>query len=53
MKFVDIFAGIGGFRHGLERAGHTPVGHIEWDKFAARSYEAMYDLCPCRYADTT
>lgn len=43
MKFLNIFAGIGGFRSGLELAGHECVGYIEWDKFARKSYEAMYD----------
>ena len=42
MKFLDIFAGIGGFRLGLERAGHECVGHVEIDKFANRSYDAIY-----------
>lgn len=43
MKFLDLFSGIGGFRLGLERAGHTPVGYVEIDKFARKSYQAMYD----------
>lgn len=43
MKFIDMFAGIGGFRSGLEKAGHKCVGYIEWDKFARQSYQAMYD----------
>ena len=43
MKFLDLFSGIGGFRLGLERAGHTPVGWVEIDKFARQSYQAMYD----------
>ena len=43
MKFIDIFAGIGGFRSGLEKAGHQCIGYIEWDKFARQSYQAMYD----------
>lgn len=43
MKFIDLFAGIGGFRSGLERAGHKCVGYVEWDKFARQSYQAMYD----------
>lgn len=42
MYFLDIFAGIGGFRLGLEMAGHECVGHIEWDKFAQASYQAMH-----------
>lgn len=43
MKFLDLFSGIGGFRLGLQRAGHTPVGWVEIDKFARQSYQAMYD----------
>lgn len=43
MKFIDLFAGIGGFRLGLERSGHIPVGYVEIDKFARKSYQAMYD----------
>ena len=43
MKFLDLFSGIGGFRLGLERAGHEPVGWAEIDKFARKSYQAMYD----------
>lgn len=43
MKFLDLFAGIGGFRMGMDRAGHECVGWVEWDKFARRSYEAIHD----------
>ncbi|EHU8364228.1 DNA (cytosine-5-)-methyltransferase [Listeria monocytogenes] len=43
MKFLDLFAGIGGFRLGMERAGHKCVGYVEIDKFARRSYEAIHD----------
>jgi len=43
MKFIDICAGIGGFRLGFERAGHECIGYVEFDKFARASYEAMYD----------
>lgn len=43
MKFLDLFSGIGGFRLGLQRAGHIPVGWVEIDKFARQSYQAMYD----------
>lgn len=43
MKFLDLFSGIGGFRSGLERAGHECVGYVEIDKFARKSYEAIYD----------
>ena len=43
MKFLDLFAGIGGFRLGLEQAGHTCVGFVEIDKFARKSYQAIHD----------
>ena len=49
MKFLDLFAGIGGFRRGLERSGHTCAGHVEIDKYANKSYMAMYELEPCPY----
>lgn len=42
MKFVDFFAGIGGFRKGLELAGHECVGFCEFDKFATASYTSMH-----------
>lgn len=43
LTFLDICAGIGGFRLGLEAAGHKCIGYCEYDKFARASYEAMYD----------
>lgn len=43
LTFIDFFAGVGGFRRGLELAGMTCVGYCEIDKFARKSYEAMYD----------
>lgn len=43
MDFLDLFAGIGGFRMGLERLGHHCVGFCEIDKFARTSYKAIYD----------
>lgn len=44
MRFLDFFSGIGGFRLGMEMAGHTCVGHCEIDKFADRSYRAMHNV---------
>lgn len=43
MKFIDLFAGIGGFRLGMESAGHECIGFCEIDKFARASYKAIHD----------
>ena len=43
MKFLDLFAGIGGFRLGLTRQGHECIGFCEIDKFARKSYKAIYE----------
>lgn len=42
MKFIDFFSGVGGFRRGMELAGHECVGFCEFDKFAVASYTAMH-----------
>lgn len=42
MKFIDFFAGVGGFRRGMELAGHKCVGFCEYDKFATASYTSMH-----------
>lgn len=44
MRFIDWFAGIGGFRRGMELAGHECVGFCEFDKFATASYISMHLL---------
>lgn len=44
MKFIDWFAGIGGFRRGMELAGHECVGFCEFDKYATASYISMHLL---------
>lgn len=43
MKFLDLFAGIGGFRLGMESAGHECAGFCEIDKFARASYKAIHE----------
>ncbi|MFS1216429.1 DNA cytosine methyltransferase [Enterococcus lactis] len=43
MKFLDLFAGIGGFRLGMESTGHECVGFCEIDKFARTSYKAIHN----------
>nr|DAD81089.1 MAG TPA: Cytosine specific methyltransferase [Siphoviridae sp. ctq1q8] len=42
LTFIDFFAGIGGFRRGMELAGHKCVGFCEFDKFAVASYTSMH-----------
>ena len=34
-RFISLFAGVGGFDLGMERAGHECVAQVEWDKNAA------------------
>ena len=43
MRFLDLFSGIGGFRFGMERAGHKCIGYCEIDKYARASYQAIHD----------
>lgn len=43
MKFLDLFSGIGGFRLGLEMAGHIAVGYCEIDEKARKSYQAIFN----------
>ena len=42
MDFIDWFAGVGGFRRGLEMAGHKCIGFCEYDDFAIASYTSMH-----------
>lgn len=42
LTFIDWFAGIGGFRRGMELAGHKCVGFCEFDKYAVASYTSMH-----------
>lgn len=51
MTFLDLCAGIGGFRLGLEQVGFKCIGFCEIDKFAVKSYKAMFDTEGEWYAD--
>jgi len=42
LTFIDFFAGVGGFRRGMELAGHKCVGFCEFDKYAVMSYTSMH-----------
>ncbi|MCK5742285.1 MAG: DNA cytosine methyltransferase, partial [Chlorobi bacterium] len=45
-KFIDLFAGIGGFRIALQSLGGKCVFTSEIDKYAQQSYEANFDDAP-------
>lgn len=40
--FIDLFAGIGGLRRSMERAGGRCVFTSEWDRYAQKTYHANY-----------
>lgn len=43
MTFIDLFAGIGGFRKGMEAHGHKCVLSCEIDNNARKSYSAIHN----------
>lgn len=43
-RFIDLFAGIGGFRMAFERAGGECVFSSEWNKYAQATYRANFKL---------
>ena len=51
LKFIDLFAGIGGFYQAMSSYGAKCVFTSEWDKYAASTYEANYGVKP--YGDIT
>jgi DNA (cytosine-5)-methyltransferase 1 len=46
LKFIDLFAGIGGMRLAFESTGATCVFSSEWDKYAQKTYEANFGEIP-------
>jgi len=42
MKYIELFAGIGGFGLALNRLGHECVYANEWDKYAAQIYNKNF-----------
>ena len=51
IRFIDMFAGIGGFREGFSRAGgFEGVGYCERDQYALRSYRTLFDTIGARIA---
>ena len=45
-KFIDLFAGIGGFRLALQNLGGKCVFTSEWDKYSKQTYEANFGEIP-------
>ncbi|MDH6364533.1 DNA (cytosine-5)-methyltransferase 1 [Enterococcus sp. PF1-24] len=43
LTFLDLFSGIGGFRFGMEAAGHVCKGFCEINENARRSYCSIHD----------
>lgn len=46
IRFIDLFAGIGGIRLPFEELGYNCVFSSEWDEPAARTYEANFGEHP-------
>lgn len=45
-KFIDLFAGVGGFRLALQNLGGKCVFTSEWDKEAQKTYQANFGDVP-------
>ena len=43
MKYISLFAGIGGFDLALNRLGHECVWANEWDKYAGQIYNNRFN----------
>ena len=52
MKFISLFAGVGGFDEGMRRAGHECVAMVEWDRAAAGVLAYRYPDVPL-YCDVS
>lgn len=50
-SFIDLFAGMGGFRLAMEAQGGKCVFSSEWNKYAQKTYEANFGEVP--YGDIT
>ncbi|MFK3869377.1 HpaII family restriction endonuclease [Psychrobacter faecalis] len=51
LKFIDLFAGIGGFHLALSNLGATCVFASEKDKFARQTYEENFDTANFEFND--
>lgn len=46
LRFIDLFAGIGGMRIAWKKAGAECVFSSEWDKYACQTYQANFGEIP-------
>lgn len=46
LKFIDLYAGIGGFRFAFEAAGGVCKFSSEWDKYSQLTYKAFHGETP-------
>lgn len=46
IRFIDLFAGIGGIRLPFDELGYDCVFSSEWDKAACETYQANFGECP-------
>lgn len=46
LKFIDLFAGIGGIRLGFEKSGGVCVFSSEWNKNCQNTYQLNFGECP-------
>lgn len=44
--FIDLFAGIGGFRLGLQKVGGNCIFSCEWDTHAQKTYHSWFGEAP-------
>lgn len=51
LRFIDLFAGIGGIRIPFDELGYQCVFSSEWDKKACETYQANFGVMP--YGDIT
>ena len=45
--FIDLFAGIGGFRIAFQELGGRCIFSSEWDKYAQKTYFRNFGEAPC------